>query len=193
MDVGLALDLQDLVNQNPKDADAPKNLNNVCVIYERLFQYGEATKCYERLSHDYPDTNEGKDAVWNAAKNNERFFNFDSAVGGYLKIAEDPKFANNEHRKDALGLAATLLDNDQQYARAATLYRRYADAVVDKPKDSAQAFLYACTAYEKMKDVAKQRQCLGDLNKRYGNQADAGEYVVQSYLNLAALAEQGRD
>ena len=116
MDVGLALDLIDLVNQNPQDPDAPKNLNNVCVIYERLYQYGEATRCYERLATSYPDSSEGKDAVWNAAKNNERFFNFNAAVNGYIKIAEDPKFADHEHRKDALGLAATLLDNDQQYA-----------------------------------------------------------------------------
>jgi hypothetical protein len=193
MDVGLALDLLDLVGQNPRDSDAPKNLNNVCVIYERLFQYGEATKCYERLARDYGDTNEGKDAVWSAAANNEKFFNFDQAVAGYLKIAEDPKFANHEHRREALGRAAILLDNDQQYARAATLYRRYADAVADKPKDSGQAFLASCNANEKMKDTSRQRQCLNDLNRRYGNQAEAGEYVVESYLKLAALSEQAKD
>jgi hypothetical protein len=192
MDVGLALDLIELVNQNPTDADASKNLNNVCVIYERLYQYGEATRCYERLAKDYPDAPEGKDAVWNAAKNNERFFNFDAAVTGYLKIAEDPKFAQSEHRKDALGLAATLLDNDQQYGRASQLYRRYSDAIADKPKDSAQAFFFSCNALEKMKDN-KHRQCLTDLNKRYGTQPEAGEYVVESYLKLAALAEQGKD
>jgi TolA-binding protein len=193
MDVGLALDLMDLVNQNPQDPDAPKNLNNVCVIYERLYQYGEATRCYERLATSYPDSGEGKDAVWNAAKNNERFFNFNAAVNGYLKIAEDPKFADHEHRKDALGLAATLLDNDQQYSRAASLYRRYSDAIADKPADSAQAFYFGCNAFEKMNDTAKQRQCLNDLNKRYGTQPEAGTYVVESYLKLALLAEKSGD
>jgi hypothetical protein len=163
------------------------------VIYERLYQYGEATRCYERLTRDYPDSNEGKDAVWNAAQNNQRFFNFDAAVAGYLKLAEDPKFAASEHRKEALGLAATLLDNDQQYGRAATLYRRYSDAIADKPKDSAQAFMFACNAHEKLHDSGKQKQCLNDLNKRYGSQPEAGEYVVESYLKLASLAEQGRD
>jgi cellulose synthase operon protein C len=193
MDVGLALDLIDLVNQNPKDQDAPKNLNNACLIHEKLFQYGEATRCYERLSNEYPDTNEGKDAVWNAAKSNERFFNFNAAVAGYLKIADEPRFANHEHRKDALGGAATLLDNDQQYARAATLYRRYADATVDKPNDSAQAYFFSCAAHEKTGDGAKQRQCLGELTKRYANQPEAGPYVVEAYLKLAALADQARD
>jgi tetratricopeptide (TPR) repeat protein len=193
MDVGLALDLIDLVNQNPRDQDAPKNLNNACLIHEKLFQYGEATRCYERLASEYPDSNEGKDAVWNAAKSNERFFNFNAAVAGYLKIADEPRFANHEHRKDALGGAATLLDNDQQYARAATLYRRYADATVDKPNDSAQAYFFSCSANEKAGDVAKERQCLGELTKRYANQPEAGNYVVESYLKLAALADQSKD
>ena len=44
-----------------------------------------------------------------------------------------------------------------------------------------------------MSDTAKQRQCLNDLNKRYGNQPEAGEYVVESYLKLALLAEKGGD
>ncbi|HEY0713089.1 MAG TPA: tetratricopeptide repeat protein [Polyangia bacterium] len=193
MDVGLALDLIDLVNQNPRDADAPKNLNNACLIHEKLFQYGEATRCYERLATDYPDSNEGKDAVWNAAKSNERFFNFDAAVAGYLKIADEPRFANHEHRRDALGGAATLLDNDQQYAQAATLYRRYADATGDKPRDSAQSFLFSCNAHEKANDLGKQRQCLNDLTRRYGSQPEAGEYVVESYLKLAALSDRGGD
>src|SRR5205085_6759803 len=33
MDEALALDLIDLVNQAPKDQDAPTNLNNACVVY----------------------------------------------------------------------------------------------------------------------------------------------------------------
>jgi tetratricopeptide (TPR) repeat protein len=112
MDIALALDLIDLVNQAPKDQDAPTNLNNACVVYEKLFQFGEATKCYERLARDYPQSNLAKDAVWNAARNHRRFFNFDKAVVLYQQIATDPKYADYEHRKDALGLAAQLLDND---------------------------------------------------------------------------------
>ena len=54
LDVGLALDLIDVVNANPKDPGAPTALNNACVIYEKLFQFGEATKCYERLYSRLP-------------------------------------------------------------------------------------------------------------------------------------------
>jgi cellulose synthase operon protein C len=193
LDEGLALDLLDLIAANPKDQDAPSNLNNACVIYEKMFKYGEATKCYERLARDYSDTPLAKDAVWNSARNQYRFFEFEKAVGGYLKVATDPKFASYEHRKEALGIAAQLLDNDQQYPRAAELYKKYADNIADKPSDSAQAFSFACTAYEKSGEMAKQTACLHELIKRYGKQFAAGEYVVKAYLQLATLAEQSRD
>jgi hypothetical protein len=189
MDEALALDLIALVNQAPKDQDAPTNLNNACVVYEKLFKFGEATKCYERLARDYPQSNLAKDAVWNAARNHRRFFNFDKAVVLYQLIATDPGYAQYEHRKDALGLAAQLLDNDQQYGRAADFYKRYSDAVMDKPVEAAEAHYRACQAYEKLRDTARTKQCLLDLNKRFGSQPAAGKFVVQSFLKLAATAE----
>jgi cellulose synthase operon protein C len=189
LDVGLALDLIDVVNANPKDPGAPTALNNACVIYEKLFQFGQATKCYERLYHDYPDSEWGKEALWNSSRNHYRFFEFDQAVKGYLTVAQDPKFAGSEHKKEALGLAASLLDNDQQYGRAADLYKKYSEAISDKPQDSAQAYFFACGAYEKAKDTAKQVACLKDFIKKYDKQQQAGEYVVQAYMKLAVVAE----
>src|SRR5205814_4549325 len=180
MDEALALDLIELVNQAPKDQDAPTNLNNACVVYEKLYKFGEATKCYERLARDYPQSNLAKDAVWNAARNHRRFFNFDKAVVLYQQIATDPAYANYEHRKDALGLAAQLLDNDQQYGRAADFYKRYADTATDKPQDAAQAYSFACTAYEKLHDTARERQCLQEIIRKYGTQTAAGEDVVKA-------------
>ena len=193
LDEGLALDLMDLIAADPKDRDAPSNLNNACVIYEKIFKYGEATKCYERLARDYPDNPLAKDAVWNSARNQYRFFEFEKAVNGYLKIATDPSFAKYEHRREAVGIAAQLLDNDQQYARAAELYRKYAENIADKPSDSAQAFSFGCNALEKNRETARQLACLHDLIHRYGKQPTAGEYVVAAYLKLATIAEQGHD
>ncbi|MBN2575132.1 MAG: tetratricopeptide repeat protein [Deltaproteobacteria bacterium] len=193
LDEGLALDLMDLIAANPKDQDAASNLNNACVIYEKIYKYGEATKCYERLARDYAQSPLANDAVWNAARNQYRFFEFDKAVSGYLRVATDPKFADYEHRKEALGIAAQLLDNDQQYPRAAELYKKYADNIAEKPSDSAQAYSFACTALHKAKEHGKESACLRELIKRYGKQPEAGEYVVKAYLGLAHLAEQGRD
>ena len=190
LDVGLALDLIDVVNSNPKDPGAPTALNNACVIYEKLFQYGQATKCYERLYTDYPDSEWGKEALWNASRNHYRFFEFDQAVQGYLQIADNPKFAQSEHRREALGLAASLLDNDQQYPKAADLYKRYSDAITDKPADAAQAYFFACSAYEKAKDTARESTCLREFIKRFDKQPAAGEYVVQAYMKQAVIAEK---
>jgi tetratricopeptide (TPR) repeat protein len=190
LDVGLALDLIDVVNSNPQDPGAPTALNNACVIYEKLFQFGLATKCYERLYKDYPDSEWGKEALWNASRNHYRFFEFDQAVQGYLQIADNPKFAQSEHRRESLGLAASLLDNDQQYPKAAELYKRYSDANTDKPADAAQAYFFACNAYEKAKDVPRQSTCLRDFIKKFSGQQAAGEYVVQAYMKQAVIAEK---
>ena len=190
LDVGLALDLIDVVNANPSDPGAPTALNNACVIYEKLFQFGEATKCYERLYGSYPDSEWGKEALWNASRNQYRFFEFDQAVKGYLTVAQDPKFAQSEHRKEALGLAASMLDNDQQYARAADLYKKYSDTITDKPPDSAQAYFFACNAYEKANDIRSYNACLKDFIKRYDKQPAAGEFVVQAYMKQAVITER---
>lgn len=193
IDEGLALELMDLVNGDPKDQDAATNLNNACVIYERLYKFNEATRCYERLARDYPDDRLSMDAVWNAARNHRRFFNFDEAVGLYVKIASDPKFKDYENRRDALGIAAMLMDNDQQYGQASKLYIRYAGEVADKPSDSAQAYSRGCASIGKSGDTSGQTRCLRDFLGRYGKQPEAGEYVVQAYLQLAEIAEKSGD
>src|SRR3569832_2921883 len=72
LDVGLALDLIDVVNSNPKDPGAPTALNFVCVIFDKLFQYGQATKCYERLYNDYPDSEWGGGARGGAGRGRGR-------------------------------------------------------------------------------------------------------------------------
>ena len=160
--------------REPQDPGAPTALNNACVIYEKLFQFGEATKCYERLYGSYPDSEWGKEALWNASRNHYRFFEFDQAVKGYLTVAQDPKFAQSEHRKEALGLAASLLDNDQQYARAADLYKKYSDAISDKPQDSAQAYFFACNAYEKANDIAQVQRLPQGLHQEVRQAAGGG-------------------
>ena len=127
------------------------------------------------------------------SRNHYRFFEFDQAVKGYLTVAQDPKFAQSEHRKEALGLAASLLDNDQQYARAADLYKQYSDAIADKPQDSAQAYFFACNAYEKANDIAQlQRRACKDFIKRYDKQPAAGEYVVAGVHEAGGDRRAGR-
>jgi len=132
----------------------------------------------------------GQEALWNSSRNHYRFFEFDQAAKGYLTVAQDPKFAGSEHRKEALGLTASLLDNDQQYGKAAELYKRYSEAVSDKPQDSAQAYFFSCNAYEKAKENSKQSACLKDFIKKFNNQPEAGDLVVQAHMKQAVITEQ---
>ena len=178
-----------MVNANPKDPGAPTALNNACVIYEKLFQFGEATKCYERLYHDYPDSEWGKEALWNASRNHYRFFEFDQAVKGYLTVAQDPKFASRSTARRRSASRPRCSTTTSSTARAADLYKKYSETLADKPQDSAQAYFFACNAYEKAKDVSRQVACLKDFIKKFDKQPAAGEYVVQAYMKLAVIAE----
>jgi hypothetical protein len=108
----------------------------------------------------------------------------------YERIADDPAFATSPHRREALGIAATLLDNDHEYARAADLYKRYAAVVGLSAREAGEASFAACAAYEKMNDPAQERQCLTELVRRHGPRPEAADHVVRAYAKLAGLAEQ---
>jgi hypothetical protein len=104
-------------------------------------------------------------------------------------LSHPGKFASSEHRKEALGLSASLLDDDQHYTRAADIYKKYSDAISSKPQDSAQAYFFACNAYEKAHETNKQSGCLRDFIKKFNKQQEAGEYIVQAYAKQAVITE----
>jgi hypothetical protein len=70
------------------------------------------------------------------------------------------------------------------------MYKKYSETLTDKPQDSAQAYFFACNAYEKAKDTSHQVACLKDFIKKFDKKSEAGEYVVQAYMKLAVVAEQ---
>ena len=174
--------------RTPRIRGAPTALNNACVIYEKLYQFGEATKCYERLYHDYPDSEWGKEALWNASRNHYRFFEFDQAVKGYLTVARTRSSRSSEHRKEALGLTASLLDNDQQYGRAADMYKKYSEASPTSRRTAPRPTSSPATPTRRPRTSA-QVACLKDFIKKFDKQPAAGEYVVQAYMKLAVIAD----
>ena len=70
------------------------------------------------------------------------------------------------------------------------MYKKYSEAISDKPQDSAQAYFFGCSAYEKAHDNAKETGCLKDFIKKFDKQQAAGEYVVQAYMKLAVITEK---
>jgi tetratricopeptide (TPR) repeat protein len=183
-----------LVNEAPKDKNADKALNNAAVCFEKVHRYNEATKTYERIYREYPDSELAEDALYRAGINHERFFEYQDAVSTYLILAQSPKFKSSPHRVEALGRAAVLLERDQQYARAADLYKQYS-AVVTKPDDAADSYFRAATAYEKLKDKPKEVRTLREFIQKYAvlRSAPVSTQLVSAHFKLAEAAENERD
>src|SRR5262249_10656468 len=181
-----------LVNESPKDKNADKALNNAAVCFEKVHRYGEATKTYERIYREYPDSELSQDALYRAGLNHEHFFEYQDAVSTYLILAQSPKYARSPHRVEALGRAAVLLERDQQYPRAADLYKQFA-SVNPKPDEAADAYFRAGAVYEKMKDRPREVATFRDFIKKYGNlrSQPVSTQVVQAHWKLAEAAEAG--
>jgi tetratricopeptide (TPR) repeat protein len=137
-----------LVTGAPKDPNADRALNNAAVAYEEIGRFGSASKTYERIYKEYPDSEFADDALLRSGLNHVRFFEFDDAVTSYLMLAEDPRYKDSEHRLIALKNAADLLDNLQQYPKSSELFVRYASQTKD-PKETIDATFRAAQVLRK--------------------------------------------
>jgi TolA-binding protein len=184
----------ELANQYQSDVNADKALNNAAVCFEKVHRYGEATRAYEQLHERYPNSKLDEEALYRAAVNHERFFQYGEAVSRYLALATSPKYAGSAHRTESLGKAAVLLENDQQYSRAADLYKQYA-ATVGKPDEAATSYFRSAVMYEKLKDRNRERQTLRDFINKYGAQRSPSisANIVQAHFKLGEIAEAEHD
>ena len=182
----------DLVNANPKSEDADKALNNAAVCFENSKRFESATKIYERIWRDYPNSPQAHEALWRSALNYQRFFNFKQAVTNYLILSDSPRFSSSSHRTDAIYNAATILENDQDYARSAQLFLRYA-SVIGKPKEAAEATFRAGKIYEKMNDFNSMLKIYRDFPRTHGTAPGQGAHAVEATFRIAASAQKRRD
>lgn len=182
----------DLVAADPKGKDADKALFNAGVAYEKSKRSDSATKVYERVWKEYPDSDQAHEAVWRAAINYQRFFEFDRAVQNFLILADSPKFKSSPHRVDAVYNAAVILENDQAYDRSAKLFLRYSKEV-GKPKEAAEAYFRAGVIYEKMKNDGAMTRIFRDFPKLYGSTPGQERYAVESYFRIAENAKKKGD
>ena len=183
-----------LVNEAPQDKNADKALNNAAVCFEKVHRYGEATKTYERIYREYPNSDLAEEALFRAAVNHERFFEYQEAVSDYLVLAQSSRYKSSKHRVEALGLAAVLLERDQQYGRAAELDKQYA-SVAPKPDEAADAYYRAAMVYGKMKDSDREAQTLGEFLRRFGQlrSQPVSAQVVAAHFRLSELDEMQRN
>jgi len=122
-----------LVDADPtnKSGNNDKALNNAAVAYENVKRFAAATRIYERIVREYPNSGFVDDALFRTAVNYQKFFEFDKAVVSYQRLATDAKFKNSAHRTDAIYNSAVLLENDQNYDAAAKMFQTYAASPVE--------------------------------------------------------------
>ena len=181
-----------LVDESPRSADADKALNNAAVCYEGSRRFESATRIYERVWQQYPDSPLAGEALWRAAVNYQRFFEFGRAVQNYLILADSPRFKASKRRNLAVFNAAAILENDQDYARSAQLFLRYASTVED-PKEAASAYFRAGLIYEKMRNFSKMMRVFRAFSRKYGSVEGQGGRVVEAAFRIARQAQTRKD
>lgn len=181
-----------LVDANPSSADADKALNNAAVAYEKSQRFESATKIYERLWQTYKDSPLAGNALWRAAINYQRFFSFGQAVQNFLILADSPRFTSSPNRSDAIFNAAVILENDQDYDRAAKLFLRYS-AMIEKKKDAAEAYFRAGMIYGKMDDFLKMVKTLRDYSRQFASVPGLQRNAVEAPYRIAESARKRRD
>ncbi|MCA1663939.1 MAG: tetratricopeptide repeat protein, partial [Myxococcales bacterium] len=183
----------EIVDRDPHGEDADKALNNAAVAYENVKRYAAATRLYERIVNDYPNSKFVDDALFRTAVSYQKAFEFDKAAISYLRLAEDKRFAGSTHRTDALYNAAIILENDQNYLKAADLFKRYSAEKGVKREDASDAFFRAGVNYEKLKDYDKANKTFNDYVKFYGMDPKGKERVLEAWFRIAQNDEARHD
>ena len=178
-----------LVDEAPDDSQADRALNNAAVAYEEIGRFGSATRTYERIYTDYPDSEFADDALLRTGFNHARFFEYEQAVNKYLVLAEDDRYADSEHRLLALKNAAALMENLQDYDRAAELFRKWSEKSQD-PTEKAEGLFRAAVVTGKRSGAERAtikayQRFLG----QHGNDPNEGLRVLESQLRIGQAYE----
>jgi TolA-binding protein len=175
-----------LVTGAPKDPNADRALNNAAVAYEKIGRFGSASKTYERIYKEYPDSEFADDALLRSGLNHVRFFEFDDAVQSYLVLADDKRYKDSEHRLLALKNAADLLDNLQQYPKSSSLFVRYAAETTD-PKEAVEATFRAAQVLRKTEDYRAAEAAFVAFLGKYGNNPIESARSVEAHLRIGQM------
>ncbi len=180
-----------LVDQAPDDPNADRALNNAAVAYENIGRFGSASQTYQRIYEKYPDSEFADDALLRTGYNHSRFFEFDQAVTSYIKLAEDVRYKDSEHREIALWNAADLLDNLQDYKKSAAMFGTFAGKTTDKAK-AADATFRAAQVLGKTSDHRGTIRAYEGFLASYGAEATHADKAVESQLRIGqAYAKMG--
>ena len=153
-----------LVDQDTKMEDAPSALNNAAVAFERARMFDSATRTYERIFNQYPNSSFTENALFRVAYNAARFYDYDRAVRTYVDLSQ--RYPKGKHVTSATYNAARLLEQTQQYKRAAKTAEQYVKKYPDN--DLSPSLLYSASkSYEKLGDTRNQIKVYQRFRKLY--------------------------
>ena len=187
----------EFVDKYPDSKDADKALNNAAVAVEKDMSFESASKLYERLWQKYPNSPHAANALWRTAINYQKFFEFDKAVSNFLNLAKSPRFANpktddeRKNRIDAMWNAAQILENNQDYAKAAKWFLKYAEEK-GTSKEAADAYFRVGLIYKKMGDINSMIRIFREFPKRYGSVAKQERRIVEGIYRIAEFYDKER-
>ena len=154
-------------------------------------RFESATKIYERIWKEYPNSQFASKALWRAALNYKRFFEFERRSKLPDPGRQPPVRRAPAKRNDAIYNAAVILENDQAYARSAKLFLRYSNQV-GKPKEAAEAYFRAGEIYGKMKDYGTMVKIFRELRQAVWSRAGPGPRAVEGMFKIAQGAEEAQ-
>ncbi|MCC7537420.1 MAG: tetratricopeptide repeat protein [Deltaproteobacteria bacterium] len=203
--------LLDAVAAAPRAREAPLALQNAAVALERVQRFESAARIYRRIIDEVgprrtDDAEEQQrldeilaNAYFRLAFNSSRFFDYEAALENYRTLADSERLGRStsdtvrSQREDALVNAARLLEDLQQYARAADYYRRAAEVIRDRNDQISARYRVAEMAFKRRDWNGTIREMRAFITNHQGVR-EAGELVVQAHWRIAeAQRSLGRD
>lgn len=197
-----ATELVKAVNEEPGHPQAPLALEKAAIALERTSRFESAARLYQRIVDEVGPRQAADEAGQQAldailanayfrlAFNANRFFDFDRAVENYRLLADSKRFAKSgvdqmkDWREGALVNAATILEYQQEYGRAAAYFSRAGDVLEDPSEKRAARYRVAEMAY-KLERWSRAIREMRSFIRSYSGDPAAGEYIVQAYWRIA--------
>ncbi|MBI4508397.1 MAG: tetratricopeptide repeat protein [Deltaproteobacteria bacterium] len=193
-------------DENQDDA-----LFSSAVAFEKAGKPKTAIAMYQEFSKNprFRSSEYFVESLYRTAVSYQNAFDYDSAVDGYLRVADaavEPGrkaregFDLAQARLDAMWNAAVLREQDRVYydrgrndPGAAALYKRYSAAETKDRKRAGEAFFRAALVYEKAGDLKNMVKSFQEWRKGFGGDEGSGPYVVLSQYKTAKALEKARD
>ncbi len=194
------------VNETPSHPMAPAALERAATALERASRFESAGRLYQRILDDVAPRraeNAAEQASFDAIVANayfrlginaSRFFDYERAVESYRALVDSPRLARSSNaaiqvqRESALSNAAILLENLQDYDRAAEYYRRTAESASSPDMRREAAYRVAEMAF-RQRDWTGTIRAMGEFVRRYDSDDAASELVVEARWRIAQARE----